>query len=102
MQRITWDPIAAEKGGFKHYMLKEIYEQPRAVRDTIIGRVSQTTGRVYLDEMEISEADRDIAIIAAALSCSGKQAKPSSANESVYKESKWASAGRQAAMNARI
>jgi glucosamine--fructose-6-phosphate aminotransferase (isomerizing) len=57
VQRITWDPIAAEKGGFKHYMLKEIYEQPRAVRDTIIGRVSQTTGRVYLDEMEISEAE---------------------------------------------
>ena len=57
VQRITWDPIAAEKGGFKHYMLKEIYEQPRAVRDTIIGRVSQTTGRVYLEEMEISEAE---------------------------------------------
>ncbi|HJQ67772.1 MAG TPA: glutamine--fructose-6-phosphate transaminase (isomerizing) [Blastocatellia bacterium] len=57
VQRITWDPILAEKGGFKHYMLKEIYEQPRAVRDTIIGRVSQTTGRVYLDEMEISEAE---------------------------------------------
>jgi len=57
VQRITWDPIAAEKGGFKHYMLKEIYEQPRAVRDTIIGRVSQTTGHVYLDEMEISESE---------------------------------------------
>src|SRR5215216_2760656 len=57
VQRITWDPIAAEKGGFKHYMLKEIYEQPRAVRDTVQGRVSQVTGRVYLDEMEISEAD---------------------------------------------
>jgi len=57
VQRITWDPIMAEKGGFKHYMLKEIYEQPRAVRDTIIGRISQTTGRVYLDEMEISEAE---------------------------------------------
>jgi glucosamine--fructose-6-phosphate aminotransferase (isomerizing) len=57
IHRITWDPIAAEKGGFKHYMLKEIYEQPRAVRDTIIGRVSQTTGHVYLDEMEISEAE---------------------------------------------
>jgi glutamine---fructose-6-phosphate transaminase (isomerizing) len=56
-QRITWDPIMAEKGGFKHYMLKEIYEQPRAVRDTTLGRVSQTTGRVYLDEMEISEAE---------------------------------------------
>lgn len=57
VQRITWDPIMAEKGGFKHYMLKEIYEQPRAVRDTIVGRLSQTTGRVYLDEMEISEAE---------------------------------------------
>ncbi|HYP26212.1 MAG TPA: glutamine--fructose-6-phosphate transaminase (isomerizing) [Blastocatellia bacterium] len=57
VQRITWDPIMAEKGGFKHYMLKEIYEQPRAVRDTIMGRVSQTTGRVYLNEMEISEAE---------------------------------------------
>jgi glucosamine--fructose-6-phosphate aminotransferase (isomerizing) len=57
VQRITWDPILAEKGGFKHYMLKEIYEQPRAVRDTVQGRVSQTTGRVYLDEMEISEAE---------------------------------------------
>jgi glutamine---fructose-6-phosphate transaminase (isomerizing) len=57
VQRITWDPIMAEKGGFKHYMLKEIYEQPRAVRDTVLGRVSQTTGRVYLDEMEISETE---------------------------------------------
>jgi glucosamine--fructose-6-phosphate aminotransferase (isomerizing) len=57
VQRITWDPIMAEKGGFKHYMLKEIYEQPRAARDTIVGRISQTTGRVYLEEMDISEAD---------------------------------------------
>ena len=57
VQRITWDPIAAEKGGFKHYMLKEIYEQPRAVRDTIVGRISQATGQVYLEEMEISEAE---------------------------------------------
>ncbi len=57
VQRITWDPIMAEKGGYKHYMLKEIYEQPRAIRDTILGRISQATGRVYLDEMEITEAD---------------------------------------------
>ncbi len=56
-QRITWDPIMAEKGGFKHFMLKEIYEQPRAVRDTVQGRVSLETGKVYLDEMNISEAD---------------------------------------------
>jgi glucosamine--fructose-6-phosphate aminotransferase (isomerizing) len=58
MQRITWDPIEAEKGGFKHFMLKEIYEQPRAVRETVEGRISLDTGRVFLDEMKnISEAD---------------------------------------------
>jgi glucosamine--fructose-6-phosphate aminotransferase (isomerizing) len=56
-QRITWDPIMAEKGGFKHFMLKEIYEQPRAVRDTVRGRVSLETGKVYLDPMDISEED---------------------------------------------
>jgi glucosamine--fructose-6-phosphate aminotransferase (isomerizing) len=54
-QRITWDPIMAEKGGFKHFMLKEIYEQPRAVRDTVRGRVSLDTGNIYLDAMNISE-----------------------------------------------
>jgi len=58
VQRITWDPIMAEKGGFKHFMLKEIYEQPRAVRDTVQGRISLSTGRVFLDEMRnITEAD---------------------------------------------
>ena len=56
-QRITWDPIMAEKGGFKHFLLKEIYEQPRAVRDTVRGRVSLDTGKVYLDPMDISEED---------------------------------------------
>ena len=56
-QRITWDPIMAEKGGFKHFMLKEIYEQPRAVRDTSQGRVSLDNGKVYLDPMDISEDD---------------------------------------------
>jgi glucosamine--fructose-6-phosphate aminotransferase (isomerizing) len=56
-QRITWDPIMAEKGGFKHFMLKEVYEQPRAVRDTAQGRVSLDTGKVYLDQMDISEDD---------------------------------------------
>jgi glucosamine--fructose-6-phosphate aminotransferase (isomerizing) len=57
-QRITWDPIMAEKGGFKHFMLKEIYEQPRAIRDTVQGRISLDTGRVFLDEMKnITESD---------------------------------------------
>jgi glucosamine--fructose-6-phosphate aminotransferase (isomerizing) len=55
-QRITWDPIQVEKGGFKHFMLKEIYEQPRAVRETVEGRISHATGRVFLDQMKnISE-----------------------------------------------
>src|SRR5260370_34527767 len=56
-QRITWDPIQAEKGGFKHFMLKEIYEQPRAVRDTVQGRISLDSGTVFLDKMHISESD---------------------------------------------
>jgi glucosamine--fructose-6-phosphate aminotransferase (isomerizing) len=43
IQRISWDPIQAEKAGYKHFMLKEIYEQPRAIRDTILGRVSAST-----------------------------------------------------------
>ena len=57
VQHVMWDPILAEKGGFKHFMLKEIYEQPRAVRDTTLGRVSQETGHIFLDQMEISEAE---------------------------------------------
>src|ERR1700676_5031753 len=57
VQHVTWDPLQAEKGGFKHFMLKEIYEQPRAVRDTTLGRISQETGHIFLDEMEISEAE---------------------------------------------
>jgi glucosamine--fructose-6-phosphate aminotransferase (isomerizing) len=57
-QRITWDPIQAEKGGFKHFMLKEIYEQPRAVRETVEGRISLDTGRVFLDNMKnLTEED---------------------------------------------
>ena len=56
-QRITWDAIAAEKGGFKHFLLKEVYEQPRAVRDSIMGRVSLDTGKVYLDLPNIGEEE---------------------------------------------
>jgi glucosamine--fructose-6-phosphate aminotransferase (isomerizing) len=57
VQHILWDPIMAEKGGYKHFMLKEIFEQPRAVRDTMLGRVGQETGRVFLDEMSITPKD---------------------------------------------
>jgi glutamine---fructose-6-phosphate transaminase (isomerizing) len=52
---VAWDPIMAEKGGYKHFMQKEIFEQPRAVRDTLLGRISQDTGKIFLDEMKISE-----------------------------------------------
>jgi glucosamine 6-phosphate synthetase-like amidotransferase/phosphosugar isomerase protein len=57
IQRIAWDPIQAEKAGYKHFMLKEIYEQPRAIRDTILGRISPDTGHVFLPDMSITEAD---------------------------------------------
>jgi len=53
VSHILWDPIMAEKGGYKHFMLKEIYEQPRAVRDTVVGRVGLESGRVFLNEMDL-------------------------------------------------
>jgi glucosamine--fructose-6-phosphate aminotransferase (isomerizing) len=49
-QRITWDPIMAEKGGYKHFMLKEIYEQPTALWNTILGRFSLDTNTVHLED----------------------------------------------------
>src|ERR1700736_5466171 len=52
---VTWDPIMAEKGGYKHFMQKEIFEQPRAVRDTLLGRISQDTGKIFLGDMQITE-----------------------------------------------
>ena len=67
-QHITWDPIMAEKSGFKHFMQKEIFEQPRSVRDTLLGRVSQETGKVFLDEMGVTEDEfrrfKDVKIVA--------------------------------------
>ncbi|MGC1359658.1 MAG: glutamine--fructose-6-phosphate transaminase (isomerizing) [Silvibacterium sp.] len=57
VQRILWDPIQAEKGGYKHFMLKEIFEQPRAIRDTTLGRISLDTGKVFLSEMKISDEE---------------------------------------------
>jgi len=56
-QRVLWNPIQAEKAGFKHFMLKEIFEQPQAVRETVLGRVSLDTGRVFLEEMTLSDTD---------------------------------------------
>src|SRR5436305_1445667 len=57
LSHILWDPISAEKGGYKHFMLKEIFEQPRAIKDTLVGRIGQESGRVFLDEVDISEGD---------------------------------------------
>ena len=68
VQHVTWDPIMAEKGGYKHFMQKEIFEQPTAVRDTLLGRISLDTGKVFLDSMEITEQEfagfRDVKIVA--------------------------------------
>ncbi|HEX4135515.1 MAG TPA: glutamine--fructose-6-phosphate transaminase (isomerizing) [Bryobacteraceae bacterium] len=68
VQHVLWDPIMAEKGGYKHFMLKEIFEQPRAIRDTTMGRVSQESGRIFLDEMDITpkqfQSFREVKIIA--------------------------------------
>jgi glucosamine--fructose-6-phosphate aminotransferase (isomerizing) len=50
-QRVAWDPVQAEKGGFRHFMLKEIHEQPRAMRDTLLGRISLEEGEVHLEEL---------------------------------------------------
>ncbi len=56
-QRVLWDPIMAEKSGYRHFMLKEIFEQPRAAEETLLGRLSIDTGRVFLEEIGISESD---------------------------------------------
>ena len=54
---ITWSPSMAEKSGYKHFMLKEIYEQPRAIADTLRGRFSAETGEVNLEELGLKKED---------------------------------------------
>src|SRR6266545_884497 len=56
-QRIAWDPVQAEKGGYRHFMLKEIHEQPRAVRDTLLGRIGIEDGEVHLEELGAAEEE---------------------------------------------
>ncbi|MCL2761452.1 MAG: glutamine--fructose-6-phosphate transaminase (isomerizing) [Desulfuromonadales bacterium] len=56
-KHIDWSPLMAEKGGYKHFMLKEIYEQPRAIGDTIAGRLKEDEGDVFLEEMKLSAED---------------------------------------------
>src|SRR6186713_3317699 len=53
--RISWDPVMAEKAGYKHFMLKEIFEQPWAVKETVLGRASLESGRIFLQEIEIPD-----------------------------------------------
>ncbi len=55
-RHIDWSPLMAEKGGYKHFMLKEIYEQPRAISDTIAGRLLEDEGTVYLDDLGLNDA----------------------------------------------
>jgi glucosamine--fructose-6-phosphate aminotransferase (isomerizing) len=55
-QQITWDPIMAEKGGHKHFMLKEIYEQPTAIGNTVLGRFSLDTNSIHLEDVAFTEA----------------------------------------------
>jgi glucosamine--fructose-6-phosphate aminotransferase (isomerizing) len=54
--KITWSPAMAEKGGYKHFMLKEIFEQPRAIADTIRGRISLEKAEVNLKEFSLKES----------------------------------------------
>ena len=54
---ITWSPLMAEKGGFKHFMLKEIYEQPRALGDTMAGRLQLDEGDVFLEDLSLTAED---------------------------------------------
>ena len=54
---LNWNPLMAEKGGYKHFMLKEIFEQPRAVTDTIRGRLSEEKGDVILDNVRLDRGD---------------------------------------------
>ena len=54
-QRIQWDPVMAEKAGYRHFMLKEIFEQPWAIQETVLGRISEEHGTVILGELEITD-----------------------------------------------
>jgi glutamine---fructose-6-phosphate transaminase (isomerizing) len=54
-QEIGWSPEMAERGGYPHFMLKEIHEQPRAIQDTIVGRISLDSGHVFLNEANLSD-----------------------------------------------
>ena len=52
-EHITWNPMMLAKRGVKHFMLKEVFEQPQVIRDTLQGRISLDTGKVFFDEVEL-------------------------------------------------
>ena len=54
VDHVRWDPLMAERSGYKHFMVKEIFEQPRAIRDTALGRLDEETGEVVLDELGVT------------------------------------------------
>jgi glutamine---fructose-6-phosphate transaminase (isomerizing) len=57
VRHIDWSPLMAEKGGYKHFMLKEIFEQPRAIRDTIAGRLLEDEGNAFLEDLRLTPED---------------------------------------------
>ena len=68
-ERIQWDPVTAQKAGYKHFMLKEIFEQPWAIRETLAGRLSEDRGTVMLGELDIPDARLRAAEQVALLAC---------------------------------
>ncbi len=54
VHHVLWDPLMAEKSGYKHFMLKEIFEQPRSIRETVLGRLNEESGKVVLDELGVT------------------------------------------------
>ena len=57
VHRITWDPVSAVKGRYRHFMQKEIFEQPQSIQDTIRGRIDFSTGAVTLEELSLTPAE---------------------------------------------
>jgi glucosamine--fructose-6-phosphate aminotransferase (isomerizing) len=56
-KKILWDAVMAEKEGYRHYMLKEIHEQPRAVRDTFTGRMFEESGEIFFNDLQLTPDD---------------------------------------------
>jgi glucosamine--fructose-6-phosphate aminotransferase (isomerizing) len=68
-QHITWDPVMAEKAGYRHFMLKEIFEQPWAVRETVLGRTSVESGEIFLEEMRLDRRTLGVVSRVVILAC---------------------------------